>query len=440
MNYYPLVSLFKTSVVLHLLDRQQKAFIIAFLYQVFKENAKSNEIEESYFLRQLRNFIDTVNELQILAKSPEDWLREWLSVKQEDIEIGGYVKRRTDYKTNTNLISLAAETEMVFRWVEILMEQSVGQHVATESRFMDIFNKIREIIDKSETKPEEKLKQLQTQRNEIDKQIAAIQQGNNDFETFDSFAIIERFTETKRMTKDLLGDFSQVEVNFKLLINDLYKQKLHTNYTQGGIMGYTISSIEELKENPQGRSFYGFRDFLSNLTKQDELKQNVEKILQLPDIAQQSEKDKAVLENLIGNLFDAKKQVENFNQQLLAELERAVSEKNMRENKQVAALLNDIKKLAIEQINENELRINKKFIEIETKPVINLLLERDLNLSQEEYVTKKYDIVYEEEKVNEINEQFTKLNLTILRRFFRKKRVIRKKRLVLSSSTPTNLL
>ena len=112
-------------------------------------------------------------------------------------------------------------TSKVLQIVELLKDRKL---VGTESKFKDIFNKLKELIDNSIEDPDKKIEELKKKKEEIEDEIRTIQRERK-VKTYEKYQIKSRFDEVTKLTNELIGDFREVEENFKDIVRNIIEKQ-----------------------------------------------------------------------------------------------------------------------------------------------------------------------------------------------------------------------
>lgn len=387
MTQQCLSNFFSNSISIRLLMSDNKDFILSFLFKTYGDSMEKS-IREDKMIEFLKEYIESFGELDSTyykSKRVEDWLNEWTDIRKEGIEIGGYLEKNRDTYNYGWTYSLSPQTVLVLRWIKELLDYEDGKHIATDSRFSDIFSKLNEMVRQSIADKDEKRQQLIEQKNKIEKEIHDIDMGHYDFERLGTDAFADRFDEVTQMGKNLISDFRQVERNIKDVLKKLYEQKLDAETTSGKLINFVLEADNTWKTTPQGRSFSAFYHFLRASDKREEFKKLIRQVYERleydnPDL---------FLDELVGRLNEQAYEVQKRISTVMKELEQSLTERNNTEEKYLSQLITEIKKLAISKI-ENPPK-GKDFWIVEGLPQNTLPLERPITLEETETkLAKKY--------------------------------------------------
>ncbi len=182
-------------------------------------------------------------------------------------------------------------TERALAWLNNLSERTF---VGTESRLLTLFELLKQMSQGSDTNPETRLAELRRSREEIDAEIAMVQSGN--MPLLDDTAVKDRFQQFDRLAKELLGDFREVEQNFRMLDRrvreriamwdggDLPNEEGRAK-GRGALLQDIMGERDAISDSDQGKSFRAFWDFLMSQSRQEELTVLLERVLALPPVA-----------------------------------------------------------------------------------------------------------------------------------------------------------
>lgn len=387
MNHEQIKILIKNSPTVKMLRSNNAALIISFLHSQFRET-NEQPIPNSTLVQKLADYLDELDyqdedetDLSSLNMDSIDKARKYID--QWADERNRYLSHYTDENTKEIMNVPTKHTSRVFQITELLKDRKL---VGTESKFKDIFNKLKELIDNSIEDPAKKIEELEKRKAEIEDEIRTIKREKT-VKTFENYQIKSRFDDVSKLTHELIGDFREVEENFKTIVRSIYEKQSDKSLSKGKMLQYTFDSLDELKQTEQGKSFYAFWNFLLDDISQDELKvlvNEVYKILEDRGI----EYNEKFLRRAKTILHLSGRKVWDSNNLLADKLSRVIAEKNLEERKKAKETINIIRNLALQMIDKTPLL--DSYITIEGDTIINLPMERKLG---------------EEQIISEFNEQ-----------------------------------
>nr|WP_253734488.1 DUF3375 family protein [Methylomonas sp. ZR1] len=140
----------------------------------------------------------------IFPKSALDYLNDWAGNDK------GWLRKFYRQGSDEPYFDLTPPTERAIAWLSSLTERSF---VGTESRLLTLFELLKQISAGSETDPETRIAELRKRRADIDAEIARAEAG--ELALLDDTALKDRFLQFTALARELLGDFREVEHNFR---------------------------------------------------------------------------------------------------------------------------------------------------------------------------------------------------------------------------------
>ena len=386
MNYEQIKVLIKNSPTIKMLRSNNAALIISFLQSQFRET-NEQPISNSLLIQKLADYLDELNyqdegdemDLSSLNLDSVDRARKY--IEQWTDEKNRYLSNYTDENSKDIMNVPTKHTSRVFQIVELLKDRKL---VGTESKFKDIFNKLKELIDNSIEDPVKKIEELEKRKAEIEDQIRKIKREQT-VSTFEDYQIKSRYDDVTKLTNELIGDFREVEENFKIIVRSIYEKQSDKSLSKGKLLQYTFDSLDELKQTDQGKSFYAFWNFLLDDVSQEELKVLVNEVYKILEDRGIDFNDK-FLRRAKTILHLSGRKVWDSNNLLADKLSRIIAEKNLEERKKAKEAINKIRNLALQLIdNKPSLEF---YIVIEEDAMIDLPMEKKLG---EEQIISEFD-------------------------------------------------
>jgi hypothetical protein len=387
MSYDQIEITIKNYPTLKMIRGGNAALVISFLLSQFKET-NEQPVPYNNIIQKFADCLDGMNyqdkedlKLDSLGLDSLDKAKRY--IEQWADEQHRYLTIYTDENSKEAMVAPTKYTSRVFQIIEFLKEK---KFVGTESKFKDIFNKLRELIENSIDDPVKKIKELEKQKTEIENEIRRIRREQK-VSTFENYQIKSRFDDITKLTNELIGDFKEVEDNFKIIVRSIIEKQSDKSLSKGELLRRAFDSLDELKETDQGKSFYAFWKFLLDDESQEELKKLIDKIYDILD-DRGIEYDGKFLRRAKMILHLAGRKVWDSNNLLADKLTRIIAEKNLEDRKKAKETINSIRQLALQMIDKSF--VLDTYIEIYGDAKINLPMERKLG---------------EEQVVSEFNEQ-----------------------------------
>lgn len=362
---------------------------ISFLYKTFREKH-----QQTLFAHRFEMLLADFLQMEALASDEKDSsLNEFLDETElnEEIQFAsqsfetkahflldrwcsdekGYIRKYYNERQEA-IVELSAGVERLFTWLD---NMDASNFVGTESRFKDILHRLRELSENTTQDPALQIEELEKKKAELQKRIDTIMQTNT-AQMYTPVQIQERLTELSRSARELLSDFRQVEENFKVILNDIYK-KQSMEESRGALLDYALEANLKIKETPQGQSFDSFWNFLIADAGKNEINTLTENIISQVQDANIEWNDMFLL-HLKRYLQTAGRKIIDANHALTHRLSRAINSQNLIDKKALGELFASIKAKAF-QCAEKEFALDPP-LEIETRPLLNFPHARTFTL------------------------------------------------------------
>jgi len=330
-------------------------------------------------------------------KASLDYLNDWAANDK------GWLRKYYKLGTDEPFFDLSPSTEKAIAWLASLSERSF---VGTESRLLTLFNLLNEIYQGSETDPEIRISELQRKKAEIEAEIKSI--GAKGVSPLDDTAVKERFMQFETVARELLGDFREVEYNFKQLDRTVRERIAMRDEasSKGSVLEEIMGKRDEISESDQGRSFRGFWDFLIS-NRQEEFTMLLEQVLQLPAIS--AMKPDPRLKKVHYDWLEAGENTQRTVAMLSNQLRRFLDDTAWLENRRIMEVLKNVEQKALSLRDQDtthfSIHINTPAIEIELpferplyRPTTKVrLISNKVRLDDQDIET---DALYEKTYVN----------------------------------------
>ncbi len=265
---------------------------------------------------------------------------------------------------------LTPATERAIAWLVGLGERSF---VGTESRLLTLFDLLRQMSVGSETQPEVRVRELQRKRDEIDAEIARVLAG--DMPVLNDTALKERFAQFSTLARELLADFREVEHNFRGLDRRVRERIALWSGAKGELLHDILGERDLIAESDQGRSFRAFWDFLMSRTRQDELTELLDRVLQLAPVAEL--KPDARLRRVHHDWLEAGEHAQRTVALLSQQLRRFLDDQAYLENRRIMDILRAVEAGALAVRGAPP--VGDFMLIADTAPTVELPMERPLH-------------------------------------------------------------
>lgn len=396
MEYQWLKSELKVSPSFKLIRSDNVAFIVSFLAKEFKKNQKM-AIPESELENHLEFYLEFLKETEPndYPKSASDYLNDWCAAR--------YLRRIFE-EGDEPILSLTTETEKVISWLSDLEKK---EFIGTESRFLQIVSLLKDMRDNTTKDPQERIKQLESEKEKITAEINRIKE-TGDVQVYNTTKLKEWFTEANRLSQQLIKDFAEVAENFRDLARKVQEAQLNKTENKGAIISKVLDADAALRDSDQGRSFYGFRDYLTSPYQKQELTELIENVDNLEELKELRQKYYQ-LRRLQSDLIERSGSIVKSNYKLAEKLRQVLDDKAVKENRLVAELVRDIQSLLWR--NPDLILMEEDWLTWEESAAINLMMERELDsLIPEEKPVLRWEKADEDkdnqEAIEELSWQF----------------------------------
>lgn len=198
MDFYALARLRKTHPGWKLLLADTAPLAASFLYQAFVEG-NVREVARADLAAKLEDLLYGLRESlgsESFPRPAAAYLDEWAD------EEHNWLRKYYPPGIDEPHYDLTSAAEKAIRWLESLDQRNF---VGTESRLMTVFDLLRQMVQGNETDPEERIRELEKRKMEINREIERIREG--DIELLDAPRLRDRFQQVAVTARELLGDF-----------------------------------------------------------------------------------------------------------------------------------------------------------------------------------------------------------------------------------------
>jgi hypothetical protein len=374
-----LIDILRTSPSVELLKSKNRVPIITFFIETFTEDHKV--LAQEVLFQQLSDFIETQHLEEeeseatfevLFDEKAKHYVRNWLSK--------GFL---TNYQDEQGEVyyELSSHSVKVIDWLWSLKKE---EYIGTESKFSSIFHQLKELVEFTNEDRGERLQLLEQRKQALQEQIDKLKRGE-EVQVYEEYQIVPRFNQLTQQAKELLSDFKEVEDNFKEITKEIY-QKHSGEQTKDAILEFTFDALDQLKNSPQGKSFYAFFAFLVSRQLQDEwefLTKKLYETLQEKDIRIRD----YFLKGMRGHLYHLGRRVDKANDKMAEKLSRIIRENDTIDNQATKQTIRDIKDYLI-SLSRRQLKPDVSF-EIERDVYIRIPFDRRLTYQKKEQGTYK---------------------------------------------------
>lgn len=391
MTYEYLENLKGNHLALQLLNASNFAMITGFFDHAFK-STQSQALKESEILTKLDDYLYGLNEGYDEPKFPKT-AKSYLDDFTH--QNSSYLRKYYGYESDEPIYELTPDIEKLLTWLNGLQQQ---EFVATESKLKIIMTLLKELEFETNLSDEERIKSLEAEKREIDRQIRAIE-SKQDLR-FDDRKIKEQFMQIQKNSSELLSDFREIEHNFRRLNQEAKRAIAQIEGGKGKVLESIFTIEEGIRESNQGESFYAFWDFLMDVRQIEHLDELLLNLYELPQIEEMDGERK--LENLKYSLLSGGEKSHKVLAKLIEQLRRFIDDKLWIENRRILELAHSIEQKAM-RLKDNP-PIMREFFNI-----------NGVKISVESIASKRLFVpTAKEDFSHEIKEELIEIDLTKL--------------------------
>ncbi len=326
------------SPTVRLLRADQGAYVLYFLQRTFRgpQADPAAAVSQDDLKQLLLAFQDELHSAGIdaLAGQPDRYLLDWSD--------NGYLQRWLSADSVRPQYQLTRFTEDAIRFVDSAISRG-SRLIGTESRLRLVIETLNDLVRGASPDPKRRLERLKGERDQIDAEIAAIEQGGK-VAVYHPAQLRERFQTAIELLKSLQGDFRAVEDRFVDIARQV-QQQAGATATRGEILASALDAEDLLKEQDEGISFHAFVAFLFSPRAQRELRDTINELVRLDAISG----DRRAIEyirQMVPSLLAEADNVLQRTSQLSQVLRRLLDADSAEHRQRTAEVLRDIRLLA----------------------------------------------------------------------------------------------
>jgi hypothetical protein len=349
-----------------LLRTQNAPLLLAFLHRVFKQEHRV-AIPEGQLRAALEAELEDRRAAEPLAyaQSAAEYLALWCGDAQ------GFLRRYYGPGCEEPLYELTSGSEKALLWLESLRET---RFVGTESRLESIFSELGLILEQASSDPDERTRRMEEKIQAIRAEIDHIR-ATGQVASFTPVQINERYSRVLATARELLGDFRQVEENFKRLAREIAERHAQPGVTKGSIVGHLLDSHDALRSSEQGQSFFAFWELLLSPERQAQFQEAVSGVAALPALDPDNQRNQ-LLRHFVSHLLREGEKVVESHQRMSASLRRVLDTAHLTERRRLGELLREIRQTALSVCDRPP--SEEDFFEVEDFPSVFFSLSRPL--------------------------------------------------------------
>ena len=373
VNHFDIKALLARPTV-RLLVIENAPLVLGFLFAAFKSSGRA-AIAEDELRASLHAYLEDRrrDEPDTYPSPATDYLNDWCRPER------GFLRRYYVDGQNEPVIEMTASSEKALLWLESLRE---AEFVATESRLEAVFKDLDDLVRRASADPDVRVAALLADVEKLHVEIERIRMTGT-AETYTPVQINERFGRLLATARELVGDFRQVEENFRGIGREIAERQAEPNITKGAVVGRMLDAYDEMRASAQGQSFYAFWRLLLSEEKQRLFKQAVHRAYLIPEV-EEKHRGNRLLARLTSHLLDAGEKVAKSNEHMSASLRRVLDTADLLERARVRELIAEVQAAAL-AVKNNPPR-DADFFGWDDLPPLYTAMSRDLWAPGEEII------------------------------------------------------
>lgn len=222
----------------------------------------------------------------------------------------------------------------------------------TESRLSTLSSQLQALARDSDPRAESRLAALRTERDELDRQIAAVDAG--DFPVLDGARAVERSREILALASEIPGDFARVRADLENLNRTLRAQILDDDGDRGDTLGDVFRGVDLIGQSDAGRSFTAFYDTVLDPARSSQLDEWIDAVLGRPFAADLTADQRRRFRTLLTQMEDAASEVHTTMTSLSRSLRHFVQSRTYEEHRRLQKLLRSAQQRAVEIVGDRK--------------------------------------------------------------------------------------
>jgi hypothetical protein len=251
--------LFEESPALRLMRGRLGSFVVGFFLKTFKHWGVVEASEEELGAT-LSEHIEQMRELEDFdapKRLPQEYLDEWCDEDHRYLT-KVYSEEREEY-----VFRLTRHSEKAISWLQDLLAMQQRGYATTESRFNRIMLEMQSLAQGVNADPEARIRELVRKREDLDEEIRRIQE-TGEAPIFGEDVIRDQVYDLSDLVEHFLSDFRAIEEFFKDHAREISTLYAQGEASKGDIVEHVLDSDDELRACDQGKSYFGFRNMMTN--------------------------------------------------------------------------------------------------------------------------------------------------------------------------------
>lgn len=267
-------------------------------------------------------------------QTAQAYIADWLAA--------GYLERRFPPGAAEEEYQLSAASAGAVRLMSSLVERRAA---ATESRLAIVLQQLVHLAEETDPNPRTRAAALRAERDRLDRQIEAVEQGRSPPIT-DTRAL-ERAREIISLTTELVSDFHRVRDDFEQLNRGLRERLLDSDAKRGEVLDALFAGVDVIAESEAGRTFSGFWRLLTDLEQSATFDEALDQVLARNFAAQLDSMERRFLLRLTRELLQQGGGVHDVLHSFARSLKHFVQSREYLEQRRLNQVLRDAQNAAL---------------------------------------------------------------------------------------------
>ncbi len=317
-----------------LLSATKAPATLAILQSVFP--AGDRRLERSELVARVSVHVDLLHDDDEQRTRAADYVDSWVRE--------GYLTRRDDPGTLETTFELSPATVDAIQFIAGLEDH---RPTTTESRLTLVMQQFERLAEDTEGNRDVRLRNLQQRRDQIERQIQELSEGELMLPSAENSA--DRLRDILQIADELSGDFLQYREDLRAVDLHIREQILSPEGSRGEILEQLLAGDDLLGQSTVGKTFTAFFRMLND-PHQNELAQDIIDRLLTRDFTRtltRAERDR--LANVFSDLYEPAQEVLDVKTELYRSLARFVRSQDFRQHRVLLDLLQEAQGIALSQ-------------------------------------------------------------------------------------------
>ncbi len=324
-----------------LLSGTKAPAVLAILQSVFP--AGDRRLERSELVARVNTHLSLLHEDGELRTTAADYVDTWVRE--------GYMTRRDDPHSVETTFEPSPATVEAIQFIASLQEH---RPTTTESRLSLVLHQFEQLAQETESDRDRRLRDLQAQRERIEKEIHDLSQGELMLPA--PAASVDRLKDILQIADELSGDFLQYREDLRAVDLHIREQILSPDGSRGEILEQLLAGDDLLGQSSVGRTFTAFFRLLNDPRQNEQAQDVVDRLLSRDFARQLTRAERERLANVFSDLYEPAQEVLDVKTELYRSLARFVRSQDFRQHRVLLDLLQEAQGLALAQKDEVPMR------------------------------------------------------------------------------------